>query len=386
MEDDRPRFNYIDQQRYYRTRIKPILGSHVLHQELVIIRNSGIIDAINEYLKCNDKKRKDKFMGTAVGQSDWGFLVEDMRPEGEPLQPDTPEYEPCGLTLADKNGLLVEFKPKWLSQSPSAPRNAVRCRQCAKELHSYVMEPDHEKPIPTMAKPCPLTLGRDDGNRVRAESAYRLLPRLDKLGNSEHLNATLNVLRDEAAFKQLRTAQEENDRVGPLKADKSDTNFSLAMTLRDCTCFAQITRRASRSRNSMQPLKVRFGDFDMKSPSYRLEYWCGLEEDLIKGGFYTADWLFCEGAYYRPPTRCVLELSNIRRQEVPEVIHVHDIGPGAAASVRSAAERVCQGPKIYSVKTDAAKLQQCLDAHRKDAPGPTPDEEERLRVKSNGVK
>jgi inositol-pentakisphosphate 2-kinase len=83
VQDDRPKFNYIEQERYYRTRIRPILGPHVLHQELVIIRNSGIIDAINGYLTRNDKKRKPKFMGTIVDQSDWGFLVEDMRPDGK---------------------------------------------------------------------------------------------------------------------------------------------------------------------------------------------------------------------------------------------------------------------------------------------------------------
>ena len=362
----------------------------MLHQELVIIRGSGIIDAINEYLKCNDKKRKDKFMGTTIGQSEWGFLIEDMRAEGDHFPSDALAHGSGKLTHTDENGLLVEFKPKWLSQSPSAPKNAIRCRQCAKELYSYVMEPDLEKPIPTMAKPCPLTLGRDDSNRVRAESAYRLLPRLDKLGNSEHLNATLNVVRDEPAFKQLRTAQEEHDKVGPLRADVSDTNFSLAMTLRDCTCFAQITRRASRLRNSMQPLKVRFGDFDMKSPSYRLDYWRNVEEELIKGGFYTADWLYCGGSYYRPPTKCVLEISSNRRREVPEVTHVHDQGPGANGSISNtngnANECAHQGPKVYAVNTDAEKLQQCLDAHKKDAPGPTPDEEKRLRMKSNGIK
>lgn len=83
VEDDRPRFNYLEQEHYYNTRIKPILGPHVLHQELVVIRHSGIIDAVNNELRLSNDSRKEKFKGSWVGQSDWAFLIEDMRPEGE---------------------------------------------------------------------------------------------------------------------------------------------------------------------------------------------------------------------------------------------------------------------------------------------------------------
>lgn len=83
VDSDRPRFDYLEQQDYYRTHIKPILGSHVLHQELAIIRDSGIIDAINDRLKTINHTRKEKFKGSSIGQSDWGFLIEDMRPEGK---------------------------------------------------------------------------------------------------------------------------------------------------------------------------------------------------------------------------------------------------------------------------------------------------------------
>jgi len=364
-QDDRPRFDYLEQDEYYRTRIKPILGQHVLHQELVNIRGSGIIDAINEYLRCNDKSRKDKFMGTWVDQSDYGFLVEDMRPD-------------------DENGLLVEFKPKWLTQSPSAPKKAIRCRQCAKELHNYILEPDLDKPIPTMAKPCPLTLGKDvTRSHARTKSAWRLLPLLDTLGERAHLSATLNLLRDEAAFKILRTAQEENDRVGPLRADKSDASFSLAMTLRDCTCFAQITRRASKGRDSMRPLKVRFGDFDMKSPAFRLDYWRSVEEDLINGGFYTADWIYCAGSYYRPPTSCVLEPSLETMLEEKDVILVQDAGSKTTPFVDQKASCLNKTPKVYVIKTDAERVRQCLEAHKQEAPPPTPEQAKRLSFKQS---
>ena len=354
-----------------------------------MIRNSGIIDAVNSELRRNNDARKDKFKGSWVGQSEWGFLVEDMRPDGE-LTPDpTPSYladlSACAdMLVADPNGLLVEFKPKWLSHSPSAPENAIRCRQCAKELHNYVMEPDEDKPIPTMAKPCPLTLGRRSSNRVRSESAYRLLPELESFDNPEHLNMTLNALRDEAAFKRLRYAQEHHDTTGPLSADKSDNNFSLAMTLRDCTCFAQVSRQAVSGTETLGPLKVRFGDFDMKSPRFRLDYWRGLEQELIDGGFYTAEWIWCAGTYYKPPTSCVLGLFHEEWQGEPEVIRILEAGSEEPPHIDTAASRLSKEPIIRCVRTDATRLRACLEAHKKEARCPTLDEEKRLKVRVNG--
>ncbi|KAG9253308.1 inositol-pentakisphosphate 2-kinase-domain-containing protein [Emericellopsis atlantica] len=363
VEDDRPKFDYIEQAQYYRDRIQPILGNYVLHQELVDLQNSDIIDIINAHLRRIDHTRKGKFRGTFVGQSDWGFLVEDMRPDST-------------------DHLIVEFKPKWLSQSPSAPKDATRCRQCAKELWGYVMEADVDRPIPTMSKPCPLALGRAEGNHVRAESAHRLLRLLGELGNSEHLHAELNVLRDQQAFTQLRDAQEKLDRVGPLGAASSDQGFALAMTLRDCTCFAQVTRRATNGRGTAGPLKIKFGDFDMKSSEHRLSYWRSTEQNLINGGFYTADWLLCEGSFYRPPTSCVLELSQPKRQ-VPEVIHVRTAARNVAPYVDKDAHCSPDETKIYTVYTRAKQVHIGLEAHRKEAPRPTEEQSKRLSFPLN---
>lgn len=78
-----PTFNYLLQQKFYHTAIEPVLGKHAVRQELVILHNCGIVDKLNALLREIDHTRKAKFRGTFVGQADWGFLVEDMRPEGE---------------------------------------------------------------------------------------------------------------------------------------------------------------------------------------------------------------------------------------------------------------------------------------------------------------
>lgn len=258
-----------------------------------------------------------------------------------------------------------------MSQSPSAPSDAVRCRQCAKELHSYVVDPDLSNPVPTMAKPCPLTLGRDGYNAARKESARSPLPRLEMLNKRGHLNATLNVLRDEPALKQLRMAQEKYDRVGPLKADESDDGFSLAMTLRDCTCLAHVPRQSPGQSGSVRPLKVRFGDFDMKNSRFRLEYWRMVEQKLIDGGFYTATWISCRGLLYRPPTQCVLELQGGGRRNDTELMCILDDGVKNGTDADVAVARLGQWSRVYTVKTDEVKLQQCLEAHVAGASEPT---------------
>lgn len=77
-----PTYNYVYQQQFLQTTIKPILGDHVVNQELVVLHKTGIIQELNNLLRTIDHTRKDKFKGTYVGETDLGFLVEDMRPQG----------------------------------------------------------------------------------------------------------------------------------------------------------------------------------------------------------------------------------------------------------------------------------------------------------------
>jgi hypothetical protein len=83
LEDDRPKFDYISQYRYYLSHIKPILGSYVLHQELVGLQSEDIIDRINAHLRSINKTRAPQFKYTYVKPSELGFLVEDMRSDGK---------------------------------------------------------------------------------------------------------------------------------------------------------------------------------------------------------------------------------------------------------------------------------------------------------------
>ena len=78
-----PTYDYIQQLAYLDSNIRPILGDYVAKQELVDIQDTGIIEQLNHVLENIDDSRKQKFRGSYVGKSRWGFLVQDMRPRGE---------------------------------------------------------------------------------------------------------------------------------------------------------------------------------------------------------------------------------------------------------------------------------------------------------------
>jgi inositol-pentakisphosphate 2-kinase len=179
----------------------------------------------------------------------------------------------------------------------------------------------------------------------------------------------LSSLANDGALKALKRAQEENDQVGPLKAGKKDYKFALAMTLRDCSCFAQVERRSLLDEKNIIPLKVRISDLDMKSLKYKLEYWRKTEEELIDQGFYTADWVLIGSEYYHPPTSCSLEWSIDRRHRKPDIVHVRDkerSGDMQPAGLRKALAALEQESMVFHLDGNTQLLQKCLEPFKKD--------------------
>ncbi|KAF4506875.1 hypothetical protein G6O67_006912 [Ophiocordyceps sinensis] len=209
--DYAPTYNYLVQQRFYEASIKPRLGEYAVHQELVILHKSGVVDRLNRLLQDIDSTRKKKFRGSLIGQTDWGFLVEDMRPQ-DPTE--------C---------VLIEFKPKWLSQSPSAPKDAIRCRQCAMELRNLIRDPS-DRMLPEH-KPCPLALV-DENAPSKVSSPFRIAPHLAPVGRSDHFGQVLGSIVNHPSIRALRAQQDLLDKLGPLYAEPTDP-FLIAMTLRD---------------------------------------------------------------------------------------------------------------------------------------------------------
>ncbi|KAH8126648.1 inositol-pentakisphosphate 2-kinase-domain-containing protein [Trichoderma asperelloides] len=333
---------YLRQQEFFIREIQPHLGDHAVRQELVVLHKSNIVDELNAMLRDVNHLRKPKFQGSFIGRASWGFLVEDMRPNG-----------------AD-GSMLIEFKPKWLLQSPSAPKNAIRCRQCALELRNYLKAPGTKAPCPEK-KPCPIMLANPDCPQQVA-SPFRIAPQLSGLHNNERIQAALDKIIHHKAIQALRNCQKSLDHAGPLKPIPN-LDFVVAMTLRDCTCFALIPP------NDDGEIKLRFGDFDWKDPERKSSHWRGTEKDLIDGGFYTADWVVCDDTYYHPPSLCSLEWSGKPRTGEPVILLMEEntIKHDTNSNCQNNGPFSTTGTKTttYRHKTDLAALRKGLEPFKR---------------------
>jgi len=123
---------------------------------------------------------------------------------------------------ADSSILLLDFKPKWLSQSPTAPKTANTCRTCALRRLRRKQPKSHPRF-------CPLDLSSSAPPRVlRAVTAF--------LAEKGIHNPTL--------AEQITQHLLNSKLIPTLLAAQTSPTSSLAtkMTLRDCTLFVQIPR------------------------------------------------------------------------------------------------------------------------------------------------
>ena len=192
-----------------------------------------------------------------------------------------PKYEVEGYgvlmpNLQQEGRRLVEFKAKWLVQSPSAPTGAVRCRTCALNA---VRRRQGEGGGRGDSGFCPMDLLSGDDGVLKS-----VLSCVDA-----ELSSIGGVVADfktkvQPALILLRRLQEEHGQVG-LEDFKSQIgkDFSLAMALRDCSCFLVIDRCS----NNQPIMEVKFADLDLKTTEGgKLKRWTQTEEHLLSSGAY----------------------------------------------------------------------------------------------------
>ncbi|KAJ2986695.1 hypothetical protein NUW58_g4905 [Xylaria curta] len=184
---------------------------------------------------------------------------------------------------------VLEFKPKWLAQSPIAPLDAKRCRTCARE--AFRNHQKYAKGQVVSVPICPLGLVHEDPAVVMA-TIKRLA-----LGWTEQDQKRLSQAFERTGIlKKLRKLQTMGDRGRTLLDDPSDPDFGLAMTLRDCSCYVRMPTDPSKD------VEIRLADVDKKNWKEKQTYWQESHWNLVNNGWYT-----CEEQVDTPiVTNCIL--------------------------------------------------------------------------------
>ena len=189
--------------------------------------------------------------------------------------------EPHGILMPNLHALggrLLEFKPKWLVQSPSAPGDARRCRTCAVNLLRRVKGKHKGRGDLGF---CPFALLRREDKGLEAA-----LEQIDDGGAGKRLMEDF-VEKVQPALKHLQGLQKRFGEVGLEDfQSQEEKDFGVAMALRDCSVFLVV----SGGDEKPQILDVKFADLDLKTTEGgKIQRWAEIEEELILRGMYTDD-------------------------------------------------------------------------------------------------
>ena len=249
-----------DTVRNFRTRIAPLFPTNnLVHYTLCPLAEAeDLIARCNHSLRTREVSglRSKKRAGTYIAKDQNGILVTDMSPE-------------------NSEAVMVEFKPKWLVQSPSAPQNATRCRTCALR---DMRRATNVAPGRGHAEFCAFDLLSQD-----PEIVEHVATSIAKRAEVSRLLAGVWLDAIQPILLKLQTLQMAHNRVALSDFEsKEDIDFSLAMTLRDCSVFVRLYEE-----HDFVDAEVRLADVDVKSPQGgKREKWAEMERSLVEGGWY----------------------------------------------------------------------------------------------------
>ncbi|KAJ5513055.1 Inositol-pentakisphosphate 2-kinase [Penicillium fimorum] len=242
--------------RNFDTIIRPLFNPEELVDQTLIRLPEGLLSSCNEQLRSaelNGARPKKRHGGYLCLQEPFGLLITDMTTAGDP-----------GASLA-------ELKPKWLTQSPSAPATAYRCRTCAlremKNCNSQFQGLKEQRSF------CPLDLVSEQYENVLRATGL--------INGCKDRSRLARILYRNPILQRLLSLQKTERDVGLQGPAAQSREMSLAMTLRDCTMFIKIPH------DEKSPVEIRLGDLDLKTGAGgKADYWRDLETKLINQGWY----------------------------------------------------------------------------------------------------
>ncbi|KAF3394245.1 Inositol-pentakisphosphate 2-kinase [Penicillium rolfsii] len=240
----------------FNTTVRPLFKADELVDQTLIRLPEGLVHRCNEQLllaETNGDRPQKRHGGYLSLTEPFGLLVTDMTTFDDP-----------GLTL-------VEFKPKWLIQSPSAPATAQSCRTCAlREMKNHDARSLGQKEQRSF---CPLDLVSETFEDVLRATKF--------IKGCDDRRRLAHILFRNRTLQNLLSHQKTYCKVGLLGPPAQSREMSLDMTLRDCTLYIKIPH------DEKFPVEIRLGDLDLKTGAGgKAEYWTDLELQLIDGGWY----------------------------------------------------------------------------------------------------
>ena len=204
----------IESHKFFKRNVEPLFPPGMLLEQERCEVSPDLLKHYNKELKRNEKQQYLRNKGRAGA-----YLAEN---------------EPHGLLITsmlyDDKHASCHFKPKWLTQSPSAPQGSKRCRTCATQAKCKKVNNFHAF--------CPLTLTNNDEGLLKTH----LLGALMKMKGSpisifDQVSSAIPFFQGSPTLHRLKELQGANDTAGPLTAELSSKGYRFAMTLRDCTMF-----------------------------------------------------------------------------------------------------------------------------------------------------
>ncbi|KAJ5643186.1 uncharacterized protein N7484_005693 [Penicillium longicatenatum] len=248
--------SYKEINRNFNTIVRPLFRPEELVDQSLILLPGGLIQRCNEQLVATElsgQRPKKRHGGYLCADEPFGLLITDM------------------TTFDTPGAMLAELKPKWLTQSPSAPPMARRCRTCAlREMKNCDARSSGSKEQRSF---CPLDLVSG-----RFEDVLRATTLVKGCNDRTRL---AHILFHNPILQRLRSQQTSWAKVGLLGPPALSQKTSLDMTLRDCTMFIKIPR------DRETPVEIRLGDLDLKTGAGgKSTYWRKIELQLLDGGWY----------------------------------------------------------------------------------------------------
>ena len=215
----------MESHEFFKRKIEPLFPQEMLLEQELCEVSPDLLKKYNKELKRDEKQQYLRNEGRA----------------GTYLAEDEPHGTLITSMLYDDKHASCDFKPKWLTQSPSAPEGSKRCRTCA-------MQAKHKK-VNDFHAFCPLALISNDGGLFKTHLLGALIKmRGSPISMFDQMSHAIPFFQRSPMLHRLKELQRANDNEGPLSAELSSEKYRLAMTLRDCTMFM----KASLHRNTQK--------------------------------------------------------------------------------------------------------------------------------------